>query len=81
MDAGREARLLAAATAAVPGGGSCGLCSSSECLCHQQPELTIPGPADPWAGAPVGGLLTGLAELTWGTLWRVSELCRGPHRL
>jgi hypothetical protein len=53
MDAGREARLLAAATAAVPGGGGCGLCSSSECLCHQQPELTIPGPADPWAGAPI----------------------------
>lgn len=79
MEAGREARLLAVATAAVPGGGGCcGFCSSLECLCHQQPELAIPGPADPWAGAPVGGLSRGQAELTWGSLWRVSELCGDP---
>lgn len=57
MDAGREARLLAAAAAAIPGGGGCGFYSSFEC--HQQPELPILGPADPWAGAPVGGIVNG----------------------
>lgn len=78
MQGGRRCSWLQLQPQSQVGAGSCGLCSISECLCHQQPDLTIPGPADPWAGAPVRVSSTGLAERTWGPLWRVRELCGVP---
>lgn len=80
MDAGREARLLAAATAAVPGGGGCRLCSSSG-LCYQEPELTILGPADPLGQSSRRGIVNwpGIAHL--GYTVEGKRAMQRPHGL